>query len=796
MKSARAASGTGWLSMRIKRRMVLTMAVGSGLAIRQARAASDTWAAAPADGTFSNAANWVADSAPTDGATLNFDGSSITTLTDDIAGLSVSGITFAAGDSAYSIGGGNMLTLGNITQYSAAAQSITLPLYFSADDILNLADGNMTISGPIGGDSGLTQTGAGADAEGSEQLHRLDNHRHHVGRRPDGFQSARDDRIRQRNADAGFQRGGAPSADILYNGVSAGELLMGGGTLEIIGSSSGANSQAFGNLQLNAGFSTWDLAPDGQALSMSIGTFSTSALDINSRSAQLNIVLPTDASVTTQQLNSNDSSSLVTGVLSTNVSADITVNGTSWAINSTDTAGGQIAAMPTSSYTQSTATSVSSATSAITATPATDVVVDPTLSNNSFTNTIRFNTPDGSNLTNTVTLSSGLSLEIRGGGVLVTPNVGASNVTFTGGEGSTLIGEANRGLCIFQYDLQNQLIVNLPIADDGTSNSVVIGGGGTVDMTSNAVNTYDDNTMINGGTLIIVQNANLGLQGAGAAVCLNGGTLEANGTFGLYNGIAGTDNRPVGLGTLGGTIDVTGGNTLTIAGDIQSQQSTSGAGPLTKTDGGTLILTGANNYAGGTNIIGGVLIAGANGAVPDGNVSVGAAGRLELAAGTGLASFTSLSIAPGGAVDVQNNEMILSYGSSDPASTIRGYLIAGYSGGAWNGGGIESSAAAANSNYALGYADGADGVVAGLSSGQIEVAYALYGDANLDGKVDSADFGILADNYGESNAVWDQGDFNYDGKVDSADFGLLALNYGQSTSGADLALPHRLGCPG
>lgn len=77
--------------------MVLTMAVGSGLAIRQARAASDTWAAAPADGTFSNAANWVADSAPTDGATLNFDGSSITTLTDDIAGLSVSGITFAAG---------------------------------------------------------------------------------------------------------------------------------------------------------------------------------------------------------------------------------------------------------------------------------------------------------------------------------------------------------------------------------------------------------------------------------------------------------------------------------------------------------------------------------------------------------------------------------------------------------------------------------------------------------------------------------------------------------------------------
>ncbi len=89
--------------------------------------------------------------------------------------------------------------------------------------------------------------------------------------------------------------------------------------------------------------------------------------------------------------------------------------------------------------------------------------------------------------------------------------------------------------------------------------------------------------------------------------------------------------------------------------------------------------------------------------------------------------------------------------------------------------------------YSIGYADGADNVVAGLPSGELEVAYTLAGDANLDGKVDSADFGILADNYGASGAVWDEGDFNYDGKVDSADFGILAVNYGQSAgSNADV----------
>ena len=87
-------------------------------------------------------------------------------------------------------------------------------------------------------------------------------------------------------------------------------------------------------------------------------------------------------------------------------------------------------------------------------------------------------------------------------------------------------------------------------------------------------------------------------------------------------------------------------------------------------------------------------------------------------------------------------------------------------------------------SYGIGYADGADGIVSGLSSGQIEVAYTLLGDANLDGLVNAADFTILAANFNQPVTGWDQGDFNYDGLVNAADFTDLAANFNQSASGA------------
>jgi hypothetical protein len=132
-----------------------------------------------------------------------------------------------------------------------------------------------------------------------------------------------------------------------------------------------------------------------------------------------------------------------------------------------------------------------------------------------------------------------------------------------------------------------------------------------------------------------------------------------------------------------------------------------------------------------------------------------------------------------------NNRMVIDYGSSDPISTIVGSLVAGRNGGSWNGiGGILSSTAAANaSSHGLGYADGANGVVSGLSAGQIEVRYTVLGDANLDGKVTGADILILA-LHSEKSVTngWDEGDFNYDGHVNGADFTLLSANLNKGTN--------------
>ncbi|MEM7806637.1 MAG: dockerin type I domain-containing protein [Planctomycetota bacterium] len=62
----------------------------------------------------------------------------------------------------------------------------------------------------------------------------------------------------------------------------------------------------------------------------------------------------------------------------------------------------------------------------------------------------------------------------------------------------------------------------------------------------------------------------------------------------------------------------------------------------------------------------------------------------------------------------------------------------------------------------------------------------LPGDANGDGTVDLADFGILRANFGSTSGTFMTGDFNGDGNVDLADFGILRANFGTS-SGSDIA---------
>jgi hypothetical protein len=165
----------------------------------------------------------------------------------------------------------------------------------------------------------------------------------------------------------------------------------------------------------------------------------------------------------------------------------------------------------------------------------------------------------------------------------------------------------------------------------------------------------------------------------------------------------------------------------------------------------------------------------------------------DATAGTGNATsninISSLVITGNGVMDINNNHLIIDYTSSDPIAAIRAYLLSGFNNGAWNGTGIISSAAATQNatggaKYGVGWADGADHVVVGLSSGQIELKYTLLGDANLDGTVNGSDFSILAANFGLGTTNWDQGNFLYGTSVNGSDFSALAANFGQGDSGA------------
>jgi hypothetical protein len=66
-----------------------------------------------------------------------------------------------------------------------------------------------------------------------------------------------------------------------------------------------------------------------------------------------------------------------------------------------------------------------------------------------------------------------------------------------------------------------------------------------------------------------------------------------------------------------------------------------------------------------------------------------------------------------------------------------------------------------------------------LVATDVLVVHTLYGDANLDRRVDFNDLARLAQNYNNADGqrTWPQGDFTYDGIVDFNDLAKMAQNY-------------------
>ncbi|GGD42837.1 hypothetical protein GCM10007235_13560 [Pseudoxanthomonas indica] len=181
------------------------------------------------------------------------------------------------------------------------------------------------------------------------------------------------------------------------------------------------------------------------------------------------------------------------------------------------------------------------------------------------------------------------ALGSAGAGVAMDNGVLASTSTF-GSTRALVLGSAGGGLA--------------PSAGTVLTWSGVVSGAGGLEkldagrLVLSGVNTYSGGTRLSGGILSI--GADTALGASTAPLQFNGGTLQLLASFNL------APTRAISLTAAGGSIDSNGQSTTL-------SQSLQGPGALTKLGAGTLVLTGANLFTGGTTIAAGTLQLGAGG---------------------------------------------------------------------------------------------------------------------------------------------------------------------------------------
>jgi MYXO-CTERM domain-containing protein len=154
---------------------------------------------------------------------------------------------------------------------------------------------------------------------------------------------------------------------------------------------------------------------------------------------------------------------------------------------------------------------------------------------------------------------------------------------------------------------------------------------------------------------------------------------------------------------------------------------------------------------------------------------------------------TALNVDATSTLDLTNNDVIVDYSDTDTTTgpAVVTAVKAAYDGGKWDLPGITSSMASFSSGTTLAVIDNANGAstnqessVDGVTLDGSAAAAKLtwYGDANLDGVVNSTDEGMIAPDGTTitDDDNWAEGDFNYDGVVNADDWGLFLLGLGES----------------
>jgi autotransporter-associated beta strand protein len=220
------------------------------------------------------------------------------------------------------------------------------------------------------------------------------------------------------------------------------------------------------------------------------------------------------------------------------------------------------------------------------------------------------------------------------GGHSITGMQLANGYSLVAGDANALLNLSGTGSNVLRVDPG-------ATADIGVS---IVGAGalekrdsGTL-ILSSAGNGYTGGTVLSEGVLQVSSDQQLGAQAG--AITFNGGVLRIAGN--AYTGTA----RAIDLTARGGTFDIAdSANVFSLA------QAITGAGGLTKDGLGTLQLTGANQYAGGTQLNAGRLLVGGASAIGAGALAVNGDGQLAADGSATLSNDVKIAANTGLTVD-------------------------------------------------------------------------------------------------------------------------------------------------
>jgi fibronectin-binding autotransporter adhesin len=313
---------------------------------------------------------------------------------------------------------------------------------------------------------------------------------------------------------------------------------------------------------------------------------------------------------------------------------------------------------------------------------------------------------------NTLTLATTNSVTINGTGLLTLGNT--AGLTDDGAAAHTISAPVALGTAqTWTVNGTNPLTVSGVISDAAGTTGLTLAGTGTLILTN--ANTYTGGTTVNSGAALQLGDR-LGAKGSVASdIADNGLVTFANPTAQSYSGTISGTGAVVAAGpgtlTLTGSSSYSGGTTVaggaalqlgdglmqngSVTGNVLNNGlltfanpnaqtfagAISGAGSLLKTAAGTLTLSGASSYLGGTTVGGGALQYGIDNALPAAsNVTIVTGGQLDLSTFSGTVGTVTLT---SGAITGDASGFpvpILTAGNISVASGTIGVTLAGTDG--------------------------------------------------------------------------------------------------------------------